>query len=116
MNKSGQALVEFVIILPIFLMLLFLVIDFGKILFVRISLENISNDIVKMYNNHEEYKTIENFIKKTDKNATFKVENENNENINFYLTSKVNITTPGLNVALKNPYKVEVKRSVYNET
>lgn len=116
MNKRGQALVEFVIILPIFLMLFFVVIDFGRILFTRISLENISNDVVKMYKNNEQYNDIEEYIKKTDKNATFKIENENNKYINFYLSSKVEITTPGLNVALENPYEVEVSRSIYNET
>ena len=31
MNRKGQALIEFVLILPVFLMILFLVIDFGTI-------------------------------------------------------------------------------------
>lgn len=114
MNKKGQALVEFVIILPIFLMLLFMVIDFGKILYTRIKLENLCNDVIKMYEDDKSYIEIEKFMKETDKNSSLKVENENDENTNFYLTSNVTITTPGINVILKNPYKVEIKRVIYS--
>lgn len=113
MNKKGQALVEFVIILPIFLLLLFSIIDFGKILYARISLENLSNDTVKMYEKNKSFKDIQKFLQKTDKYASVKIENEDNKYINFYLNTKVNISTPGLNVILKSPYKVEVKRTVY---
>ena len=31
MNRKGQALVEFVLILPIFIMILFSIVDFGMI-------------------------------------------------------------------------------------
>ena len=116
MNKKGQALVEFVIILPIFLMLLFIVIDFGKILFVRVELENLSNDVIRMYDDGKNFREIEEFLKQTEKTASLKVENENDESTNFYLTTEVTITTPGLNIVLDNPYIVEVKRVVYNGT
>ena len=65
MNKKGQALVEFVIILPIFLMLLFIVIDFGKILFSRIELENLSNDVVALYDDGKTKEEIEKFLSMT---------------------------------------------------
>ena len=115
MNKKGQALVEFVIILPIFLLLLFLVIDFGKILYTRISLENITNDTVRMYKNDKTYDEIKKFLNKKNKNVDFTLTNNNDEYLEFKLSEKIEITTPGLNIVLKNPYKVEVKRVVYNE-
>ena len=39
-NKKGQALVEFVIILPIFILLVFCLIDFGRIISIKNDLEN----------------------------------------------------------------------------
>ena len=52
MNRKGQALVEFVLILPIFIMILFVIYDFGNIFSNKSKLENISSDIVDMYNNN----------------------------------------------------------------
>jgi len=39
-NNKGQALVEFIIILPIFLLLIISIIDFGNIISKKYSLEN----------------------------------------------------------------------------
>lgn len=114
MKKKGQALVEFVIILPIFLMLLFIVIDFGRILFARVELENLCNDVISLYDDGKSYEEIESFLRKNNESASIRVENENNESTNFYLTIKINIQTPGLNLVLDNPYTVEVKRVIYN--
>ena len=46
MNNKGQALVEFILILPIFLFLIFAVVDFGLIFSTKSTLENTSTDIV----------------------------------------------------------------------
>ena len=40
MNRKGQALVEFVLILPIFIMILFSIVDFGMIFNKKNELEN----------------------------------------------------------------------------
>ena len=40
MNRKGQALVEFVLILPIFILMLFAIVDFGMILSKKNELEN----------------------------------------------------------------------------
>ena len=53
MNRKGQALVEFVLILPIFLLILFAVVDFGMILSNKNELENISVDVVSMIKNND---------------------------------------------------------------
>ena len=50
MNRKGQALVEFVLILPIFIMILFSIVDFGMIFNKKNELENISVDVVNMLN------------------------------------------------------------------
>ena len=40
MNRRGQALVEFVLILPIFLLILFTIVDFGNLLAKKKSIRN----------------------------------------------------------------------------
>ena len=54
MNRKGQALIEFVLILPVFLMILFLVIDFGTIYVAKMKLESTSTEIIdSYYDNHD---------------------------------------------------------------
>ena len=43
-NKKGQALIEFVIILPVMLLLVFCLIDFGMVIYEKNNLENIVSD------------------------------------------------------------------------
>ena len=87
----------------------------GKvILFTKINLENNLNDVVSMYDDGKSIKNINSFLKKNDSTAKLKVTNENNENVIFTITSNVNISTPGLNKILDSPYKVKVRRVIYN--
>ena len=51
MNRKGQALVEFVLILPVFILILFAIVDFGTILSKKNELENDSMDIVSLVKN-----------------------------------------------------------------
>lgn len=50
LNRQGQALVEFILILPIFLMLMFVIIDFGMVFNEKNKLENKSMEIVEFIN------------------------------------------------------------------
>ena len=50
-NSKGQALVEFVIILPIILMILFIIIDFSNIFYQKNHLESTLNDVVEYKEN-----------------------------------------------------------------
>ena len=59
MNNRGQALIEFVLILPIFILILFAVIDFGIIFNKKSNLENDSVDIINLYKNGSSLDEIE---------------------------------------------------------
>ena len=48
MNKRGQALVEFVIILPILLLLIFAFIDLGRIIVCKNHLEGVMSEVANM--------------------------------------------------------------------
>ena len=113
-NKKGQALVEFIIILPVLLMILFVMIDIGLIFYNKIKLENKLNDVVEMVSNNETDEKIKSFINGgQNRKTTYKVIDGEYKTIKLF--TSVNIITPGLNIVLDNPYKIEVSRVIYDE-
>lgn len=110
MKKKGQALVEFILILPIFLMLLLSTIDIGKIFYTKIILEDKMSDIID-YDITNEEEIISKF--KLDK-IELKIV-EDNEYLNYEIKKKIDIITPGLNLIFKNHYNLTVTRSIKNE-
>ena len=109
MNRKGQALVEFVLILPIFLLILFAVVDFGLILSNKNELENISVDIVSMIKNNDNLED----IKVLYPGINIDVNNDNKyTTIRIY--KDIDVMTPGLNLMLGDPYEVVVERIIPN--
>ena len=111
MNRKGQALVEFVLILPVFILILFAVIDFGLILSKKNELENISVDVVSMVKNNKDINEINSMYPGVDIEKS-----EESDYTKILISSNVNVMTPGLNLILGNPYKIEVERNIPNET
>ena len=113
-NKKGQALVEFIIILPIILFIMLIVIDFSLILLNKNRMENILNDVVNMYKNSETIEKIDEFVNENIKETevSFKA---NNEYINVYMNKDYIFLTPGLSKIFGNDYKISVERAVYYE-
>lgn len=109
LNNKGQALIEFVLILPIFLMLLFIIVDFGMIFSAKSSLENTSNDIINLYKESNDI----NKVKSLYQDYTIELAKDN-EFSKITITDNVNLITPGMNRVLDNPYPVKVERVVYN--
>ena len=111
MNRKGQALIEFVLILPIFILILFATIDFGLILSKKNELENISVDVVAMLNNRKSVDEINSMY------SDVKIEEEKSEDYTKIIISEdVDIMTPGLNLVLGDPYKIQIERNIPNET
>ena len=107
MNRKGQALIEFVLILPVFLFILFAIIDFGMIFNTKNNLENDSVDIISLYNNGTSIDEIKGLYNEIE----IKISRENNYYI-FNIGTNVNIITPGLNKILGDSYRVKVERVV----
>lgn len=114
MNKKGQALVEFVLIIPVLVMLLFCIIDFGKILASRIRLESKIDKIISLYEKDLTYDEIKKIITK-DEETDFKITNKDNKYVEFSLAEDIEIITPGLNSILGSNFKSNIKRVVYYE-
>lgn len=109
MNRKGQALVEFVLILPIFILLLFSIIDFGMILSKKNELENISVDVVEMFKNNDNVNDINSLYPNVNI-----VTDSDDKYTRVMISSDVEVMTPLLNRVLGDVYIVKVERVVPN--
>lgn len=116
LDKKGQALVEFVLIVPVLIMLIFAVIDFGRIFVNKNELETalgIINDIDRSSIDQE------NLYNEVNQNRRNKIDvsisEVNNGYITVTLTRKIDIITPGLNLILSSPYEINAVRVIKYE-
>ena len=107
-NNKGQALVEFIIIIPVLIFILFALIDFGNIILQKYKLEDSIDVISELYLSNDtssinSYLTENGIIasyEKQDKYTTIKLEKE------------VTINTIILNNILGNEYKITTNKIV----
>lgn len=107
MNRKGQALIEFVLILPVFLFILFAIIDFGIIFSTKNSLENDSSDIIELFKDGKSLDEIEELF--DDKEIDMKIDGEYYK---FTVSTSVNLITPGFNRLFGDPYIINVERVI----
>lgn len=100
-NKKGQALVEFIIILPIFIFMVLAIIDVGKMLYSKNQMQNNLNEVVSMYKDGKKLAEMERFVKEIDRDMELSISNDSNKYIEISISKKPEITTPGLNLILK---------------
>lgn len=110
MNKKGQALVEFVMILPVFIFLLIGMVDVGNIIYQKYKLENDLDYVASLVKNQKydvvnSYSNENGFITSYEKNGLF---------IKITLSKKISISTPGLNNVISGD--IQVERSIIDET
>ena len=110
-NNKGQALVEFVIILPIFLLLIMSLIDFGNIITKKYSLENDIDVISDMYKDSK-YDEINTYI--SDKNIKINYSNKDNLFV-INISRDINVISPLVNLVVGKTYNVNVEKSIYRE-
>lgn len=115
MRNKGQALVEFVIILPIFIFLLFAIIDIGKMLYLKNQLEGEMNTIVEAYQLSKSRDSLDEILKKNQKDAVLEIQ-EDSTYLTFVIQEEMDLITPGLNLIFKTPYFVSVERSIPYES
>ena len=107
MNNKGQALVEFILILPVFIMVLFVIIDFGMIFNKKSNLESISNDAILIYKENKSLVEIQELYK------DIQIELVNvNDYTKLVFKDKVNIVTPGMNRVFGDPYVITIERVI----
>ena len=109
-NRKGQALVEFVLILPIIIILLLGLIDIGRVFIHKSELDNNVTDIINIWKKEElPIKDLEQEFKKRN----IKVKISKNETTNFVTveaSTRLSFMTPFL-----NSYEFKVKRVLPHE-
>ncbi len=112
MKNKGQALTEFIILLPVLMLLITGMVDFGNILYQKYQLENHLDTVVLFYQNEEAAK-ISDYAKQENIVATI---DETGEETTLKVSKKIQVYTPGLNRILNSPYPIETKRVILNES
>lgn len=116
LNKKGQALIEFLLILPVFLLILFAIIDFGQIFLEKNNLENLANEAVKAYGEDKNYDYVNNYLNSlTDKDFELTLDRNDASTVLIKIQRDVNIITPGLQKVLGSNFKASSERVVIDE-
>ena len=108
-NSKGQALVEFIIVLPVLLLIIMAIIDFGNIFTKKYSLENDLDIVSNMYK-EEKYTSINNYIK--EKNISIEYVKDD-EFITINLSRTIKVNTPILNNILGKNYRIKTSKTIY---
>ena len=116
LKNNGQALIEFVLILPVFLLILFALIDFGRLFYEKIELENRFQTSIEVYQKEKNYdKALSVLNEGQGKEATLEA-----KQVDSYIELETSISfsflTPGLSTVLGNPYLIKIERTIpYDE-
>ena len=111
MKNRGQALVEFVLIIPIFLMILLAIIDFGNIFHTKYTLQDDLDLITNLYKEKKE----DDYLNYASNNKIgLNIKNDNNYTT-IEVSKNIKINTPLLNKVLNNPYTVKESITIYEK-
>lgn len=113
-KQSGQALIEFVIILPVIILLIFSFIDLGRIVLENNRLENLTTIVIDKYKETNDYEETKKYINSLENNINLDISISDNL-LTISLSKDINLVTPGLNNILDNPYIVKSERVVNYE-
>lgn len=108
-KNSGQALVEFVIILPIILVILLYIIEFGKITLKKYELESNIELITELYKDHK-LDEINNYISLNNIIISY---TKNNDLTTITIKKNIKTNMPLINKILGN--NIETKRTIYEQ-
>lgn len=112
LKNKGQALVEFVIILPIVLMVIFVIIDFSNIFYQKNYLEGVTNDIVSLKENGKTDSYIENIINDKDVKVSYL---PSDDSLKVKTSKKVKLITPFSSLFFDNPFTIKTERTILYE-
>ena len=105
MDRKGQALIEFIIILPVIIYLLMVIVDFSSIL-IKNGLESKMNDVVSLYKEGKS-EEISAYLDGISYDEVI-----SDKYITFKLSIKYDFITPGLSLVTKGDYNIKSERTV----
>ena len=111
MKNKGQALVEFILVIPIFVFLLIGLLDIGNILYQKYTLETHLDEVTNYYREAKLDK-----INELAKNEDFSVSyRQVDDELEIILEKNCKVQTPGLNNILGDTYLITTKRVIYEK-
>jgi len=109
LNNKGQALIEFVIILPIVLLILLYIIDYTRVSYQKYTLESDLNLIITLYQS-KKTQELSDYVSNNNININY---NTLNNLTTIKITKKVKYNMPLLNKLLGT--NIQASRTIYNE-
>lgn len=111
MNKKGQALVEFILVLPILLLIIISMIDIGNIFLKKFDLNNDLETVATLYENGD-MTNLNNYLEEENINLS---ENSKDDMITLTLSQKVSISTPVIKQVLGNEYEIKTSKTIFKQ-
>lgn len=111
MKNKGQALVEFVILIPIVLMIIFVVIDFSNIFYQKNHLEGTISEVVSYKENGKSNSFVKSKIP-SDVSVSYK---KSDNMLKITVSKSINLVTPFSSAIFDNPYPISTDRTIIYE-
>lgn len=109
MKEKGQALVEFILILPVILLIFMALIDVGNIFIQKINLNDAMQTVSDLYQNGEKKELLA-YV--ANENLVYD-EKLNNDMAELILKKDIKISAPGLSNVLGKNYTIEATKTIY---
>lgn len=110
-NERGQALIEFILIVPVLALFILGIFDIGNIIYKKYQLENDLDYIIDLY---EADKNIE--ITSYSNKQNIQISKDvKSEYTTITLNKQIKFVTPGLDKIFKAPYSITTSRTIVNE-
>ena len=109
MNKKGQALVEFILILPVILMVFMVLIDVGSIFIQKIDLNNSMSTVSDLYQNGDKKELMAYVAKENLKYD----EASTNDMVTLTLKKNIDVSAPILSNVLGKKYTIDTSKVIY---
>lgn len=108
-DQKGQALVEFILILPVLLLLFVGLFDIGNVFYQKYQLMNDLEVVTDLYQNEK----IDEYLNYVNRKHLVLDVQKKNQFTTVILSKSISIKTPGLNQILKD--KVELEATIYEK-
>ncbi len=109
MKEKGQALVEFILILPVILLIFMALIDVGNIFIQKLSLNDAMQTVTDLYQNDEKKE----LLAYVANEELVYDEKTNNDMVTLILQKNIEISAPGLSNVLGKNYTIEETKTIY---
>lgn len=107
-NNKGQALVEFIIIVPVLILIISALLDFGNIIYQKYKLEDNLDTVINLYELNKN-NDIDNYL--MDNNISINYEYDG-EYTKIILKKDVNINTIILNNIIGKKYQISTDKTI----